>query len=222
MSRPRSVSDEAILAATARAISRLGPVRLTLADVGREVGLSPAALLQRFGSKRGLLLALVRIGVDSVDWCFTAARELHGSPIAALLHAATEMTRHMSTPEELANGLAFLQIDLSDPEFHAMALENSRRVLAGYRALLDDAVAAGELDRCDTASLARAVEAISGGSLIGWAIHRSGTAEEWVRKDLTTLLARYRPARRPGRARHASRQAGAKAKRTTRKKKRGA
>ncbi len=99
----------------------------------------------------------------------------------------------MKTPEELANGLAFLQMDVSDPDFHRLALENSQRTLAGYRALLDDAVAAGELVECDTANLAHAVGALSGGSLIAWAIHRDGSAEDWVRRDLETLISPYRP-----------------------------
>ncbi|MCA1563440.1 MAG: TetR/AcrR family transcriptional regulator, partial [Acidobacteria bacterium] len=42
--------------AAIQVMARLGPVRLTLADVAREIGLSPATLVQRFGSKRGLLL----------------------------------------------------------------------------------------------------------------------------------------------------------------------
>jgi hypothetical protein len=100
----------------------------------------------------------------------------------------------MNTPEELANGLAFLQIDVSDPDFHALALEQSRRTVAGYRLLLDAAVAAGELMPCDTARLARTVAALSGGSLIAWAIHRKGTAAGWVRHDIETLLDPYRPA----------------------------
>ncbi|MET8542281.1 helix-turn-helix domain-containing protein, partial [Kitasatospora sp. NPDC004799] len=57
MPRPRTTSDAEILAATARAIGIHGPGRLTLAHVGAEAGVSPATLSQRFGSKRGLLLA---------------------------------------------------------------------------------------------------------------------------------------------------------------------
>ena len=38
--RPRTVSDEEILAATARMIGRVGPLRLTLGHVAREVGLA--------------------------------------------------------------------------------------------------------------------------------------------------------------------------------------
>jgi AcrR family transcriptional regulator len=201
--RPRTIDDSGILEAAGRIISRLGPARFTLADVGREVGLSAAALVRRFGSKRELMLALARSARDSVDACFDAVRGANPSPLAALLAAGTEMTRYVKSPEEMANHLAFLQTDLSDPDFYAIMLENSRRIVDGSRRLLDDAVAARELVPCDTARLARAVDALAGGSLIGWAVHRKGTAEAWVRQDLDTLLGPYR--RKAGA--HASRRA---------------
>jgi AcrR family transcriptional regulator len=175
--RPRTVTDDEILAAAARAMSKVPPTRFTLADVAREVGLAPATLVQRFGSKRGLLLALSAQSAASME---------------ALLRAATEMARFSTTPEELANSIAYLQIDLSDPDFHRHILEGSRATRRGYRALLDEAVEAGELEPCDTEALARAVDAVAAGSLIGWAIHRTGKADRWVRRDLETLLAPYR------------------------------
>src|SRR6478735_5661353 len=118
MSRRKVTPDVDVLTATQRVISKTGPTRLTLADVAREAGLAPATLLQRFGSKRGLLLALVQTGADGVDACFVAVRAAHRSPLTALIAAATDMTRHIKTPDELANGLAFLLMDVSDPEFH--------------------------------------------------------------------------------------------------------
>jgi AcrR family transcriptional regulator len=195
--RPRIATDADILAAAQRAISQVGPARLRLADIAREIGLAPATLVQRFGSKRGLLLALAGQAVDGVAYCFAAVRAANASPLAAVLAAATEITRHMKTPEEAANGLAYLQMDLTDPDFHRLALESSRLILAGYRDLLDEAVAADELVACDTEKLARAIGAVSGGSLIAWAIHREGSAEEWVRADLETLLGPYRRIRPP-------------------------
>ncbi len=173
-------------------MSRVPPTRFTLAEVAREVGLAPATLVQRFGSKRGLLLALSAQSARSMDASFEAIRAEIASPLEALLTAATTMARFSTTPEELANSIAYLQIDLSDADFHKHILEGSRAVQRGYRALLDDAVVAGELMPCDTRRLARAVEAVAGGSLIGWAIHRTGKAETWVRRDLETLLAPYR------------------------------
>jgi AcrR family transcriptional regulator len=192
--RPRTVPDEHILGAAQRVMSRLGPARLTLAAVAREAGLSPATLVQRFGSKRGLIQALWADALSAIDACFEMLRPAHTSPLAAVLAAATEMPRHTSSPEEMANHLAFLQIDVSDPEFHPYLLEMSQRTEAWYRALLDEAVAAGEIVKTDTALLARAIGATAGGSLIGWAIFREGTAEAWVRRDVETLIAPYRAA----------------------------
>jgi AcrR family transcriptional regulator len=190
--RPRTVSDAEILTAAHRTIARLGPARVTLADVASEARLAPATLVQRFGSKRGLLLALVEMGVNSVDACFAEMRAAHQSPLAALVAAATDLTRQVRSPQELANGLAFLQLDVSEPDFHRLAVKNSRRLHAGYKALLDEAVAAGELAPCDTARLARTVGAVSAGSLIAWAIMREGPPEHWVREDLMMLLEPYR------------------------------
>ena len=90
--------------------------------------------------------------------------------------------------------IAFLQIDLSDPAFHDLALAQVRATLAGYEVLLAAAVDAGELIPCDLRRLARAIQAMSGGSLINWAIDRTGGVLDWVRADLDALLAPYRRA----------------------------
>lgn len=192
MARPRTIADADILMALHAVVGRIGPARMTLADVAAEVGLSPATLVQRFGSKRGLLLAFAKAGAETADYCFRAVRAAHPSPLDALVAAATAMTQSMGSPEELANGLAFLQMDISDREFRRYALENFEKTVAGYRALLNDAVKAKELKPCDTRKLAHAVAAVSGGSLIAWAVWQRGSAEKWVRRDLDTLLAPYR------------------------------
>lgn len=197
-----------MLAAAGRIITRVGPAKFTLADVAREAGLSAATIVQRFGSKRGLMLALARAACDSVGTCFAAVRAAHASPLNALVAAATEMTRYVTSPEEMANHLAFLQTDLSDPDFYALMRENSARIEAGYRALIEDAVARGELQPCDTGRLARAVGAMAGGSLIGWAVYRHGTAQAWVRRDLATLLDSYRSTARAGRRTASRRRSG--------------
>lgn len=129
--RPRTVDDGQILEAAGRIIAQRGPGRFTLADVGAEIGLSAAALVRRFGSKRGLMLALARAASESVDACFATVRQAHASPIEALLAAATDMTRYIRGPEEMANHLAFLQTDLSDPDFYAVMLQNARRIVHG-------------------------------------------------------------------------------------------
>ena len=190
--RPRTIADEQIIEAAAKVIGRVGPGNLTLADVGKEAGLSAATLVQRFGSKRGLLLAMATSAAESMDACFDMVRAAHPSPLAALVAAATDITRYFDTPEEVANHLAFLQMDLSDPDFHRLMVVSSKKTLDGYRRLLRDAVDAGELVECDTARLARAITAICGGSLIQWAVFRQGAAVAWVRQDVDAVLEPYR------------------------------
>ena len=104
------------------------------------------------------------------------------------------MSSPVASPEAMANQLAFLQIDLADPEFHRLALEHARAVRTEVQALLDAAVERGELRAADTARLARAVQTTYNGALITWAIHREGRLETWLRRELDTLLAPHRTA----------------------------
>lgn len=193
MARPRTISDDDIFAAAHRAMMRLGPLHLTLADVATEAGISPATLVQRFGSKRGLLLAVSTAAAGTMDACFDMVRQTSTSPLAQLIDAVMFMAQAVATPDDVANHLGFfLQVDLSDPDFYPLTLEMSRQMDAHYVRLANEAVAAGELAPCDTTALARAAGAIAGGSLIGWAVYRQGKAADWVRRDIETLLAPYR------------------------------
>jgi AcrR family transcriptional regulator len=190
--RPRTASDEELLAATTRAVSRVGPSRLTLADVAAEAGVSAATLVQRFGSKRGLLLALAREGSAGLGEQMAGIRAAHPSPMEALRAVADCLTGMAASPEELANHLAFLCIDLTDADFHRHALEHARAFQGELKALLGAAVDAGELAACDTDSLARLIQELLHGALVTWAIFREGTARDWLRRDLEMLLAPYR------------------------------
>ena len=83
---------------------------------------------------------------------FKAIRAKHPSPLAAVYALARCMAAMADTPETLSNSLAFLQMDLVDPDFHQHALAHSRGMQAGIKALLDEAVDAGELATSDTDS----------------------------------------------------------------------
>lgn len=173
-------------------MARLGPTRMTLADVAEDAGISAAALVQRFGSKRALLLAATADAARGSDHLFSDLRARHRSPVAALLGLAECMSFMGSTPDAVANTLAFVQIDLTDPAFHRHALAASRRTREGLRGLVKEAIAAGEIRRCDAGRLASALQATMSGSLLNWAVHREGDLVAWVRKDLRAVLAPYR------------------------------
>jgi AcrR family transcriptional regulator len=186
--RPRTTSDDEILDATARAISAVGPSALTLADVAREAGIAPATVIQRFGSKRGLLLAFTARSSAVAGEAFAGALRRDASPLRTLVAQLVAMGSGMRTPEELSRHLAFVQLELADAEF----LEHTRRHAAAVRQqvrrLLDEAVAAGELAPCDTKRLAEAVHVTYNGALITWAILRRGTLARHLRRELEFLL----------------------------------
>jgi AcrR family transcriptional regulator len=195
--RPREKSDTDLLNGTMRVINRMGPGKMTLSDVASEVGMAPATLVQRFGSKRGLLLSVARHEADSVGQEFANIRREHDSALAALGAVASCMTQMVETREALANSLAFLQMDLADPEFQRHAQAHARAMRSEIRALLDAAIETGELAGCDTRRLARAIHGMLNGSLLTWAVDQDGAVDKRVREDLEMLLSPFRVVRRP-------------------------
>jgi AcrR family transcriptional regulator len=192
MPRPRETSNEQILAATARVMQRLSPAQLTLADIAKEAGVVPATLIQRFGTKRGLLLAMCGTGPGAIPQQFTAARAKYESPLKALLGLYSDGTSFAPTPEAMANGLAWLQNDLTDSDFHAITLEQFQTIRNETKKLLDEAVAARELNPCNTTQLARLIQHTNGGAMLAWAVYRQGSVASWVRRELEALFLPYR------------------------------
>jgi AcrR family transcriptional regulator len=187
--RRRKVTDDEIFAAAQRAMTRRGPHELTLAHIGAAAGVSPGRLVQRFGSKRALLLALAGRFAGSAATVFNGLRAAHRRPLAALRAYAMCMADLASTPDALSRNLAYLQIDLTDPEFRAHLQANARATRLEIESLLQSAVLEGVLRRdADPPSLARTVEAVISGSLMTWACYRKGAAAAWIRRDLDAVL----------------------------------
>lgn len=190
MARPRTITDERVMAALAEVVGRLGPARLTLADVARAAGVSTGMLVRRYGSKRDLLLAFSS-RAEGLAASMRERYEKAPDPLEGLLRAITETNRD-STPEEFANHLAFLHLELADPEFREPLAAHAAGVRAELEHYLTEAVGAGLLDVPDIPALAAAVDAIRNGTQLTWAMHRRGTLAGALREDLTTLLTPYR------------------------------
>lgn len=188
--RPRVADDTAILTAVFRIVASKGPAALTLADVAAEVGLSAAALVQRFGSKRELLLAAAADAASGHALLFAEVRDRHASPLAALLGLADCMSVLGRTPSEVGNTLAFLHGSIADREFRRHARTGAETFQAGLRSLLRDAMAAGEIGKGDATALARALHALLFGSALTWAIDGDGDLASWLRRDLRQALRR--------------------------------
>jgi len=191
--RREKISDDDIFAAAQRAMTRRGPHELTLADIAGEAGVTPGRLVQRFGGKRALLLALSERFAQGAPTLFAGLRGAHRSPLQALRAYAACMADLASTPEALARNLAYLQIDLADAAFRGHLVKHARATRREIEALVREAVAAGELRaQVDPRRLARTIEAMVSGSLMTWACYREGRAAAWIGRDLEAVLRPYR------------------------------
>lgn len=201
MPRPRKVSDEEVFAAAHRAMNRLPPWGFTLGEIAKEAGVTAGALVQRFGSKRGLLLGLMKAWSGGTGGMLHQLRAASPSALAAVQAWADCFAQMGDSPGGMAHHLAWLQQDMADPEFRRHVQAQTRETTGVLRQWLEEAIEAGELSRnADARALARTVQAMLGGSLISWGFLREGSARTWVRRDLAVLLSPWL-ARRPTRRR---------------------
>lgn len=190
--RPRKVSDEDVFTAAYQVMQRLGPGELTLADIAGEAGVTAGALVQRFGSKRDLLLKLSERFSTGTGEMFAALRQAHRSPLATLRAYADCMAGMATTPAALMRNLSYLQIDLTDEDFRKHLEKSARGTREELQKLVRDAIAAKELvPATNTKQLARTIEAVIGGSMLSWAHYQEGTAAKYIRDDLNAVLKPY-------------------------------
>jgi AcrR family transcriptional regulator len=184
--RPKTISDEDVLDRILALAHRIGPHKLTFAAVSKEVGLSPAALVQRFGNKHGMLLAADKRGVDL--WVGGLDQATEGTPLQRLVDGLVAAVDDAMTHAEMANSVAMLQLDLAEPDFHAETLRGAREFRRKIEERLAEAKQAGEIEG-DPKALAKLVETTYHGAMIGWAIHREGSLADWMRDQVEAVLA---------------------------------
>lgn len=192
MGRPRKATDEQVFLAAQRVMARVGPSELTLAMIAEEAGVTAGALVQRFGSKRDLMLRMSEAFAGGMGELFAQLRAAH-TPIGVIRAYAIGMAEMAVTPEALARNLAYLQADLSDPDLRSQLLLAAKETRRELLSLVNRAKKNGELIASTPAGpLVRNIEAIVSGALLTWAFHREGDAASWMRAHVDALLAPYR------------------------------
>jgi AcrR family transcriptional regulator len=214
--RAKRISDAQVLDALGEVLLRRGPHAFTLREVTRACGLAPATLLQRFGSRAGLLRAFTRHASEGEA---AAARHppraRRGAPLTALVDALVRRAAPLAQRTALANSMALLLEDVRRRPLRALAARQAEAVELQLQAQLARAAREGALaTHVDPRALARTLWATWNGALIQWALRGDGvTLERWLRDALDAVLAlARRDRRRPGRvafARSVPRASGA-------------
>ena len=173
-------------------MSQVGPGELTLAHIADEAGITAGLLVQRFGSKRDLLLKLSEQFSGGAKEMFAELRRGRRSPLATLRAYSDCMAHMAASPAAFARNFAYLQIDLTDPDFRRHLVKHARAARLELQKLIKDAIDAKELSPdTNPRQLARTVEAMVNGSMLSWAIYQEGAAAKWMRHDLDAILKPY-------------------------------
>ncbi len=183
MPRPKLVSDDAVLDATHAVMLRLGPERFTLSDVAAEIGLSRAALIQRFSDKATLQLrTMERMTAEVRDYFAAAPRE---TGLVALWALLRDLISGLGTGEGFAGYLLLTWGDVNDPQLNRLAVERNRLV----RAAIESRLPPGP-ERADNALLVQQV--IQGAAMI-WLVERPGALADFVAGETRRALSRLYP-----------------------------
>lgn len=159
---------------------------MTLAHIAAEVGITAGALVQRYGTKRNLLLLTGRTSREALE---AAVRTLEFDVDDA--DTVTDRLLDLvigdfADPDVVANNLSFLLLDMTDEEFRAEAV--------AYFAILRDAfrrvaVRRGMESRQASAIAGVISEAVQG-TIIVWAVDRRDALRERLQATLAFIIDR--------------------------------
>jgi AcrR family transcriptional regulator len=193
--RPRTRTDEEIFQAVLHAAARAGSRGVTLADIAAEAGLAPSTLVERFGSKRALLLAAGRTAADGVEAAFARTAGRGDCHLSALADALVLLSEGVRTRAALAHHLGALQLDIADPDFRRLARRHATTLHRQLAVTLARARELGELaESADPERLAGTVQVTYNGALVSWGVAGRGSLEAALRDALESVLAPWRSA----------------------------
>ncbi|MEV8633851.1 TetR/AcrR family transcriptional regulator [Streptosporangium sp. NPDC051023] len=189
MARPRKITDERLLEAAGTAIARFGPA-FVLADVAAEAGVTPGTLVHRFGSKHGLLVAMIDAAIESTRSGTAAEAGDVEDPVTVIRQEIVERYAPLDDPRAAANNLAQLAFDLSDEVLRARMADLHAAIEARIEPLLAHAAHTGDLPGAPPAPVAaRILAALADGTAIRWSANPRGGLCARLRDDLDAVLA---------------------------------
>lgn len=182
MPRPKTLSDIEVLDIANRVLHERGPDGLTFEAVGKACGLSPATLVQRFGSKAALKQAALQRAWDGLDARTARLAAAVPKTPAGAIHLLVGLSRDYGGIEQYAEGLLMLREDLRDP---ALRARGARWKEALCRAL--DGCFADQPGASPGIGFLMASQ--WQGSLLWWSFDPRGKVEDFVEDGLKRFVA---------------------------------
>lgn len=182
MSRGKTISDEQLHDRLLEAVLEHGPAELSFGKASSAAGLAPATLVQRFGSRVGMVEAVMLHAWDRLDAETAAADAQAPADPAGAIALLLDLTRPEAAERDFTDGLLLLREDIRNPRLRARgAAWGARLAGAVGRRLSQDPDRAGRLGW--------QMVGLWQGTLVWWAFRRDAeprakvraTLEDWAR-----------------------------------------
>lgn len=180
MPRRKTIADDELLAAAGELMSREGPAALTFAAVAARTKLSPATLVQRFGSREAMMRASLLRMWDSLDAATAAADRKHAVEPAGAIALLVQLSAGYASSrndDDIAQGLLLLREDFRDPGLRARGVAWGEALARALGRRLSSDPAQQKL-------LGRLMASQWQGALIWWGFSRAGALRHHVRREL--------------------------------------
>ncbi|WP_020615066.1 TetR/AcrR family transcriptional regulator [Paenibacillus daejeonensis] len=192
MGRPREMTDEMVYQGVYAALIKTGYGGLTLDKIAAEIGLSPAALSKRFGSKKALLLFYMDYVIAMTNEAFENRPVSGEGYIYTLESIFVESVSHLGDPRTVANSTSLYLESNDDPELLERSRLRVQLIDRHVRTWLERAVEAGELKLANIGQVSDILQASISGSLLIWLKDPGKPLEQWVRDSFAIVLGPYR------------------------------
>jgi AcrR family transcriptional regulator len=182
MGRRKTVSDQALLDGLLAALERAGPDAFSFAKASGAVGLSPATLVQRFGSRDAMIEAILLHAWDRLDAATALANAETSPDPAGAVAMLLRLIPAAAIDGDVADGLLLLREDIKNPALRARGRAWGAYLAKALGARLTDQLQVAERLGWQMASLWQ-------GAIIWSAFRRSADSEAEIRAMLENWCA---------------------------------
>lgn len=193
MAQKKSIDDQSVLEKALLVISERGPEAFTLADVGKAVGLAPATLMQRFGSKQQLLILAAKQANIKLREDLAELKKKKLPWNQEVIHLLSAVPEGFGSRQEIANSLGVLKLDMVDKELHPIARELFESLRNRLQELVQEGQAVGQLDASlDAKAITWELDALRHGFIIQWCLSGNHSLQKWLEKGFENYFKRIK------------------------------
>ncbi|HAI29764.1 MULTISPECIES: hypothetical protein [unclassified Thalassospira] len=183
MARNKTIPDSQVLDTIFETVLETGPSNLTFAQASKACGLSPATLVQRYGTLDGLVLAVLLRAWDRLDVETHAADQEESLSPDGAIEILLRLMPAETAERDTTNGLLVLHEDIRNPELRKRGAAWGHQLAEILGRRLSDRPEEGK-------KLGWQMASIWQGAHIWWAFTRELPADQTIREILEEWVAR--------------------------------